>query len=140
MIRVEKRFPFGFVGDWGTVYKVNRWEETEDDIEYNKVRYVAIAMPVQFRDAYDKEKKKVQIANDLSAQMVEDRVETTDAYWNSETQQYECVVQNGDIIRLSNSWWNVRAVRENNFYVPARHTIYQIDLMEVAKEMINVKK
>lgn len=140
MIRVEKRFPFGFVGDWGTVYKVNKWEHKEGDIEYNKRQYVAMRMPVQFRDAYDKEKKKTPIANDLTAPLVEDRVETTDAYWNDDNGSYECVVQTGDIIRFGNSWWNVRAVRDIDFYVPAKHTIYQIDLMQVSKEMINVKK
>lgn len=140
MIRVEKRFPFGFVGDWGTVYKVNKWDSKEGDIEYNKRQYVAMSMPVQFRDAYDQEKKKTKIATDLTAPLVEDRVETTDAYWDSESGGYECVVQTGDIIRFGNSWWNVRAVRSLNYFTPANHTIYQIDLMEVAKEMINVKK
>lgn len=140
MIRVEKRLPYGFVGEWGIVYKINKWEHKEGDIEYNKRQYVAMSMPVQFRDAYNKEKEKVKIANDLTATNLEDRLETTDAYWNDEDKEYQCVVQNGDIVRFGNSWWNVRAVREINFFVPNKHTIYQIDVIGVAKEMINVKK
>lgn len=140
MIRVEKRIPFGFLGMWGTVYKVNKWEHKEGDIEYNKRQYIAMTMPVQFRDAYNQEKKKVQIANDLTASLIEDRVETTDAYWDNESGGYQCVVQNGDIIRFGNSWWNVRSVTSINYFVPANHVIYQLDLVEVAKEMINVKK
>lgn len=140
MIRVEKRLPYGFVGEWGTVYKINKWEHIDGDIEYNKRQYVAMTMPVQFRDAFNKEKNKVQIANDLTATNLQDRLDTTDAYWNDEDGEYQCVVQNGDIIKLGNSWWNVTAVTEINFFVPNKHTIYQIDVIGVAKEMINVKK
>lgn len=140
MIRVEKRLPFGFLGMWGVVYKVCKYDYENGDIEYNKRKYIAMDMPVQFRDAFEKINNKTKIATDLSANNSEDLVETTDAYYDKETGGFSCVVAVGDIVRFGDSWWNVRAVQEKNFFMPQPHTIYSISLLGVNREVINVKK
>lgn len=140
MIRVEKRLPFGFVGMWGNVYKVCKYEDDNGDVEYNKRNYIRMDMPVQFRDAFDKTHNKTKIATDLSADNVEDLVETTDAYYDNEAGGYSCVVSVGDILRFGDSWWNVKSVQEKNFFMPQQHTIYAISLLRVNREVINVKK
>ena len=144
MIRVEKRLPYGFVGEWGIVYKLCTYDQEvkkEDGvIEYNKRQYVAMSMPVQFRDAYNKVKNKQKIATDFTANNQEDRIETTDAYFNNESGDFECVVSVGDIVKLGNSWWNVREITENNLFMPKKHTIYALSVQEVGREMIHVQK
>lgn len=148
MIRVEKRLPYGFVGEWGIVYKLCTYDqdvkktigEKTEVIEYNKRQYVAMDMPVQFRDAYNKVKNRQKIATDFTATNQEDRIETTDAYFNNEDGDYACVVDVGDIVKLGNSWWNVREITENNLFMPKKHTIYALSVQEVGREMINVKK
>lgn len=148
MIKVEKRLPYGFVGEWGTVYKLCSYDQEvkkEFDgnvkiIEYNKRQYVAMSMPVQFRDAYNKVKNRQKIATDFTATNQEDRIETTDAYFDNNEGDYKCVVDVGDIIKLGNSWWNVREITENNLFMPKKHTIYSLNVQEVGREMINVKK
>lgn len=140
MIRVEKRLPYGFVGEWGTVYKPCNYDEAVGDIEYNKRQYVAMEMPVQFRDAFNKVKNRQKIATDFTASNQEDRIETTDAYFNNESGDFECVVEIGDILNLGSSWWVVREITENNLFMPKKHTIYALSVQEVAREFINVKK
>lgn len=139
MIRVEKRLPYGFVGEWGIVYKPCEYEEQVGDIEYNKIQYVAMKMPVQFRDAYNKIKDRKNIATDFNAGYQEDRIETTDAYFDNKEQDFKCVVDVGDIVNLGNSWWLVMNITENNLFMPKKHTIYKISVQEVGGEFINVK-
>lgn len=139
MIRVEKRLPYGFVGEWGIVYKPCEYEEQVGDIEYNKIQYVAMKMPVQFRDAYNKIKDRKNIATDFNAGYQEDRIETTDAYFDNKEQDFKCVVDVGDIVNLGNSWWLVMNITENNLFMPKKHTIYKISVQEVGREFINVK-
>ena len=139
MIRVEKRLPYGFVGEWGIVYKPCEYEEQVGDIEYNKMQYVAMKMPVQFRDDYNKIKDRKNIATDFNAGYQEDRIETTDAYFDNKEQDFKCVVDVGDIVNLGNSWWLVMNIAENNLFMPKKHTIYKISVQEVGREFINVK-
>jgi hypothetical protein len=139
MIRVEKRLPYGFVGEWGIVYKPCEYEEQVGDIEYNKIQYVAMKMPVQFRDAYNKIKDRKNIATDFNAGYQEDRIETTDAYFDNKEQEFKCVADVGDIVNLGNSWWLVMNITENNLFMPKKHTIYKISVQEVGREFINVK-
>lgn len=139
MIRVEKRLPYGFVGEWGIVYKPCEYEEQVGDIEYNKMQYVAMKMPVQFRDDYNKIKDRKNIATDFNAGYQEDRIETTDAYFDNKEQDFKCVVDVGDIVNLGNSWWLVMNITENNLFMPKKHTIYKISVQEVGREFINVK-
>lgn len=144
MIKVEKRLPYGLMVEWGTVYKVCDYETEVGDIEFNKRQYVAMDMPVQFKNANQVKTAKTRnvnkIATDFMASNQEDKLETTDAYYDEKEEDYKCVVSVGDIIKLGNEWWNVREIAENDLFMPRKHTIYIISIQEVAREMINVKK
>ena len=100
MIRVEKRLPYGLMVEWGTVYKPYEYEVTTGGIEYNKRQYVALDMPVQFRNANQVKASKVRnrekIATDFTAGNQLDKLETTDAYYDKVEEDYKCVVSVGD--------------------------------------------
>ena len=148
MIRVEKRLPYGLMVEWGTVYKAYNYDEevkVEDEfIEYNKRQYVAMDMPVQFKDADQVKNGKVRnrekIATDFTASNELDVLETTDAYYDKIEEDYKCVVEVGDIVKLANDWWNVREIEENDLFMPKKHTIYILKVQKVGRELINVKK
>lgn len=144
MIRVEKRLPYGLMVEWGTVYKPYEYEVTTGGIEYNKRQYVALDMPVQFRNANQVKASKVRnrekIATDFTASNQLDKLETTDAYYDKVEEDYKCVVSVGDIIKLANEWWNVREIEESDLFMPRKHTIYILSVQEVGRELINVKE
>ena len=56
-MRVERRIPFGFRGDWGTVYKRYTAESElntkNNQITYEKNNYVDIGVAVQFKPVED---------------------------------------------------------------------------------------
>lgn len=144
MIRVEKRLPYGLMVEWGTVYKPCEYEAKEGSIEYNKRQYVPLSMPVQFRNANQvkasKTRGREKIATDFMANKQEDKLETTDAYYDEIEEDYKCVVSVGDIVKLANEWWTVRQIEESDLFMPRKHTIYILSVQEVVREAINVKK
>jgi hypothetical protein len=148
MIRVEKRLPYGLMVEWGTVYKVFNYEDEvrveNEYIEYNKRQYVAMDMPVQFKDADQVKSGKVRnrekIATDFTAENQVDILETTDSYYDNEEEDFKCVVEVGDIVKLGNDWWNVREIEESDLFMPRKHTIYILKVQKVGRELINVKK
>jgi hypothetical protein len=148
MIRVEKRLPYGLMVEWGTVYKLYNYEEEvkvdNERIEYNKRQYVAMDMPVQFKDADQVKSGKVRnrekIATDFTAENQVDILETTDSYYDNEEEDFKCVVEVGDIVKLGNDWWNVREIEESDLFMPRKHTIYILKVQKVGRELINVKK
>lgn len=144
MIRVEKRLPYGLMVEWGSVYKPYEYEDVVEGIEYNKRRYIALEMPVQFRNANQVKASKIRnrekIATDFTASNQLDKLETTDAYYDKEEDDYKCVVSVGDIIKLANEWWNVREIEESDLFMPRKHTIYILSVQKVEREMINVKE
>lgn len=144
MIRVEKRLPYGLMVEWGTVYKVCDYETEVGDIEFNKRQYVAMDMPVQFKNANQVKSGKVRnrekIATDFTAENQVDILETTDSYYDNEEEDFKCVVEVGDIVKLANDWWNVREIEESDLFMPRKHTIYILKVQKVGRELINVKK
>lgn len=144
MIKVEKRLPYGLMVEWGTVYKLYEYESTTNSIEYNKRQYVAMEMPVQFRDADQVKsgriRNKEKIATDFTAGNQLDVLETTDAYFDKDEDDFKCVVEVGDIIKLANDWWNVREIEESDLFMPRKHTVYILKVQKVGREMINVKE
>lgn len=144
MIKVEKRLPYGLMVEWGTVYKLYDYETEVSGIEYNKRQYVAMEMPVQFRDADQvksgRVRNKEKIATDFTAGNQLDVLETTDAYFDKDEDDFKCVVEVGDIIKLANDWWNVREIEENDLFMPRKHTVYTLRVQKVGREMINVKE
>ena len=144
MIKVEKRLPYGLMVEWGTVYKPCEYvEEVDEYIEYNKLQYVAMDMQVQFRNMNQIKTGKVRnrqaLTSDLMANNQEDKIETSDAYYDYKEEDFKCVVSVGDIVKLGNEWWSVSEINENDLFVPKKHTIYVLSVQEIGRECINVK-
>ena len=128
----------------GEVYKPCEYEEEVGGIEFNKKQYVALDMPVQFRNANQVKSGKVRnrekIATDFTANKQEDKLETSDAYFDKVEEDYKCVVAIGDLVLLGKEYWLVRDITESDLFMPRKHTIYILSVQEVAREMVNVKE
>ena len=64
-IRIEKRLPFGFMGDWGKLYKQYNFEEKTNKsvVKWQDSAYVDLGQDVQFKyleDGIDKQKNPAQ--------------------------------------------------------------------------------
>lgn len=143
-IRIEKRLPFGFVGLWGRVYKKFSYDNSEtyknEVVELNRKNFIELGMDVQFKDISDIEKKKTLILSDFKTKAGYRTVETTDAYFNRETSEYECVVGLGDLIRLNNQWWSASQIAEKTIYTPRKQSFFYIELKNMSKEQITSVK
>lgn len=141
MIKVEKRLPFGFAGFWGKVYKPFNYTEEEEKygevVEFDHKRYVAMTMPVQFRDAFDRSVGRTRLIKDLSAEDVEDVQETSDSYWKDGG--FACVVSVGDLVRFGNDWNFVTKVVDKNIFSPAPQTIYAVVLKNIDGGLVDAK-
>lgn len=213
-IRVEKRIPFGFKGEWGQVYKAFNYEETaavfsdplagewlifenpalldprvrwsvdftsngkgewKDEnyrtvrftstlsevengealvkwlqanatripdstyIEWNKTAYIDIGQDVQFKyleNGIDKQRYFTQTEENIVVKSDYRIVETTDAYFNDETGEFECVVDIGDIVCLFERWWVVDNIDEKSIFTPAKQTFFYLGLKRIHEKII----
>jgi len=138
-IRIERRYPFGFRGDWGKLYKrftaeaeLKLSELPNDIIKHEKNYYRDIGEDVQFREAAD-ETGSVELPNTgLAVDTAHFTVKTTDAYFNGRRGKWECVVAADDIVEVFGSKWiaaNVtgRVARR----APQLLMVYYIDLTSI---------
>ena len=137
--RIEKRIPFGFHGDWGTLYKKYVYD-TENVIVYKKTNYYDIGMDVQFK-ALDDGIVKRTTTNDEKVDKKRQKesyriVQTTDAFFNDETGEYECIVEVGDIIKVFGRFWVVENIEEECIYSPVKQSFFNINVTKIAKEEI----
>lgn len=142
-IRIEKRIPFGFVGDWGKLYKKFTYTEktAQEVVQWQKKTYVDLGMDVQFKyleDGIDLQSKP--------AQPVENRVgdgdyriaETTDAYFDEDSGEFECVVELGDIVNVFGRWWVVDSIDDKSIFTPKKQTFYYIALKRIEEEISKI--
>lgn len=139
MFKVEKRLPFGFLGDWGRVYKLYLNDETGEDIEYQKNNYIQIESDIQFKNIQNGIDKAISSTQPIiniknsSENMV---LKTTDAYFNDITNSYECIVFEGDIIFLFGQFWLVEKIEERNIFTPNKQSFYYCGVKNVSKDII----
>lgn len=134
MIKVEKRLPFGFRGDWGRVYKLYVFDEQKENIKYQNNNYVQIESDVQFKYLHNSVNKNISIAqpkNNMPIGAENIIVETTDAYFNDRNKSFECVVYQGDIVFLFGQFWLVEKVEEKNIYTPNKQSFYYCELKKI---------
>lgn len=140
-IRIEKRIPFGFMGDWGKLYKLYVYDEETDKatVKWQNNTYMDLGMDVQFKyleEGIDKQ--------DTPSQTVENRVgkgeyrivETTDAYFDDDSKQFECVANVGDIVNVFGRWWEVDSIDEKSIFTPQKQTFYYLALKRIKEELI----
>lgn len=140
-IRIEKRIPFGFMGDWGKLYKLYVYDAETDNatVKWQNNTYMDLGMDVQFKyleEGIDKQ--------DTPSQTVENRVgkgeyrivETTDAYFDDDSKQFECVANVGDIVNVFGRWWEVDSIDEKSIFTPQKQTFYYLALKRIKEELI----
>lgn len=135
-MRIEKRLPFGFRGDWGKVYKRYTADKqiTVDNgavIEYQKNFYVDIGQDVQFKRVNSTSTSTEQPLQGLEDTVTYISVETTDAYFDSDTRQFLCVVSPDDIVKVFGRLWAVTSVRTESKYTPAEHKFFYLELRSI---------
>jgi|GEM_PF-2524472 len=135
-IQIEKRLPFGFYGEWGILCKRYYPEIGGEVLDPNGVRvitfednrYVDIGQSIQFKKASDKKKwvdqpEKGEKDNGLTV-----TVETTDAYYDSETGEWDCVIFPHDIVKVFGKWWTIEEIRTTTKHIPAELKFFYCDL------------
>ena len=137
-IRVEKRLPFGFLGEWGKVYKLYTRDEieTEDNVDvviYQKGYYADIGQDVQFKhqSGVDKTLELSQTVQNLVNKGEIRLVETTDAYFDTNTRSYKCVVALGDILDFNNEYYVCEKIEVRNVVNPAEQCFYYLQCKKV---------
>ena len=110
-IKVERRVPFGFRGDWGKVYKkYTTCEEIkvqDRTIKFEGNYYVAIDDDIQVKQVGDITSANEQALNGL---------------------EYSCCVSPEDIIFAFNRYWMVTDVKEVSKFRPQKISFYYCEL------------
>jgi len=138
-IKIVKRIPFGFVGDWGKVYKryIPKPQEmlAVDDETTMLVQnnyYVCTGELVQFREASDEQSMTETPHKGMLANAEAISVSTTDAYYDITQKQHKCIVQSGDIVLVFGRKWMVGRVTSTVMRrVPNPLKLYIIDLSAI---------
>lgn len=136
-IKIDKRVPFGFKGMWGKCYKKTNYNETQDNVTYQRTTYFDIGFDVQFKyleNGYDKQVINTQNIANLVAEGSYRVVKTTDATFNGNA--YDCVVSIGDIVSFEGRFWLVDKLDERSVYNPQKQTFYYIGLKAIFDEVI----
>ncbi len=139
--RIEKRIPFGFMGDWGKLYKKYTYEEqtTKEVVGWKNNAYADLGMDVQFKyleDGIDKQDKPAQTVDTRVGKGEYRIVETTDAYFDEDSHEFECVVGLGDIVNVFGRWWVVDSIDEKSIFTPQKQTFYYIALKRIKEEIV----
>lgn len=135
-IRVEKRLPFGFVGLWGKVYKKFGFNiNVSDKITYQSTNYVAMQDLVQFKEANIRNISFSQGLQNLATRSDYKLFETTDSYFNDESKNFECVVNIGDIINISEEYWVVEKIEEKCIFTPKKQSFYYCAIKRVSENI-----
>ena len=108
-------------------------------IEWNKTAYIDIGQDVQFKyleNGIDKQRYFTQTEENIVVKSDYRIVETTDAYFNDETGEFECVVDIGDIVCLFERWWVVDNIDEKSIFTPAKQTFFYLGLKRIHEKII----
>lgn len=131
-IKVERRVPFGFRGDWGKVFKkYTDLEELKLDGRVIKVEsnyYVSLDDDIQFKQVGDITSANEQTLSGLEMRTYYATVETTDSYWDDDLKAYNCCVGPEDIVFVFNRYWMVTDVKEVSRFRPQKLSFYYCEL------------
>lgn len=142
-IRIEKRIPFGFMGEWGKVYKQYVYDEktAQDVIKWQDNSYADIGQDVQFKyleDGIDKQKNPAQPIENRVSKGEYRIAETTDAYFDEDSGGFECVVDLGDIVNVFGRWWVVDSIDEKSIFTPNKQTFYFLGLKRIKEQISKI--
>ena len=135
MLKIDKRLPFGFRGEWGKVYKSNVVdEEASEVIQWQRNYYQDIGQDVQFKrleDGTDKKMEYSQTIKNLVERGEYRTLKTTDAYFDEITKTYKCVVDLGDVININNEWYVCDKIDVRNITTPYEQCFYYLGLKKI---------
>lgn len=139
-IRIEKRVPFGFRGEWGKLYKLYTADVTDKNglIKYSKAYYREIGQDVQFKfveNEIDKRKFPYAEVENLITCGEYRVVDSTDAYFDTDRRRFHSVVGVGDVVYLAGDWWTVDKEEERNIYTPLPQTFYRFGLKIIKEDL-----
>ena len=139
LIKVEKRLPFGFRGEWAILYKLYTYDDINNGvIQYQNHNYLKIPTKLQVKTNTNSPKMRSveQQVADLENISTNSTIETTDAYFDVHKNSYKCVAEVGDLIQYRAEWWEVTKIDIQVKYVPARQERYFIGLKKIDEEVI----
>lgn len=139
MIRIDKRLPFGFRGEWGKVYKSYVVDEAqtidaEQVIQWQRNYYQDIGQDVQFKHLEDGQDRRIEYGQTIKnlVERGEYRfAKTTDAYFDEEIKAYKCVVSLGDVINIGGEWYVCDKIDVHNIVTPQEQCFYYLGLKKI---------
>lgn len=143
VIKVEKRMPFGFRGEWATLYKLYTFDDVEtvgqtSVIKYQNHNYLKIPTKLQLKTLTNTPRMRSveQEVTNLADILTQAKVITTDAYFDVGKKMYKSVVDTGDIILFRGEWWQVKEIDIDVKYTPARQEQYICTIINIDEEVI----
>ena len=132
---IDKRIPFGFLGEWGKVYKLyNSDVKVGKVLRYQRSNYVDIGQDVQFRCAGNRTLQTTQTVKNLASESEAKTIETSDATWDNG--RYKCVVAVGDIIWYDNLYWVAENIKQEEVYYPSEQAVWTIGMKRIYEEIL----
>ena len=129
-LRIDKRIPFGFGGQWSKVYKLYVTDDEQSNgLIYQKGFYVDIGQDVQLHCDGDKKKTTTQVVENLLDKGIVKNVRCGDSYFDGS--EYHCIIDVGDIVFYENDYWVVDSVDEREIFTPKAQTIYRITMTKI---------
>lgn len=141
-IRIEKRIPFGFVGEWGQIYK--RYVYDIKDISGYFIRaqngvFKDIGQNMQLKYLDINTVKTVHVTELMRGAIANGEYcmsETTDAYFDDDSRTYKCIAEPEDIIYAFGEWWTVDKIEEHCIFTPKRHSFFYLGLKKIEDEIV----
>ena len=139
IIKIDRRFPFGFKGNWSKCYKKTNYNDTQETIEYSRTTYYDVGFDVQLKHIEDGVDKSI-----INSQPIQNLItkggyiitKTTDAHFRDDIKNYECIIEINDIVFFENEYWIVEKIDERSIYTPKKQTIYYIIMKNIFKDVI----
>lgn len=144
-IRIEKRTPFGFKGEWGKLYKQYNSDENEGQIEglqrllWRKTNYVDIGQDIQLAHLSDGVDRKIELSQSVTNLINKGEYllrKTTDAYFDNNIGDYRCVVDIGDIVKVNNQYYVCEKVDVRTIETPKEQYFYTLQFKKIFDNII----
>ena len=129
------RLPMGFSGEWGKCYKRFTVTEdiqlNEDIVEFENNYYREIGADIQFKRTAEIVVVEEQVIKGLIVKTFSTTLITTDAYFDSDFNEYRCCVSEGDIVKYNNRLWMVSSMQVKTKRNPNNKNFYYLDIRSI---------
>ena len=137
-MKIEKRLPIGFLGEYGTLYKLSIQEDlttyneelNSTYIVYNSANYIKVLTDLQLVDL-SSNKDFISSVKNLTDTGEYKYFKTSDSFYNRDTEQWECCVNIGDIINCEKAYYICEKIQEKQVHTPKTQSIYYLYLKKI---------